>query len=70
MSNASFDLSELYDLCWAQQAGELSSEAAERLEHLVTSGDAACKYYISYVGLCANLEWMATYRAIPASVTL
>jgi hypothetical protein len=60
MSAAAFDTTELQELCWAQQAGELLPAEAARLEQLVTSNPEACDYYTRYLSLCAHLEWSAT----------
>ena len=60
MAGATIDMAELRELCWAEQAGELSPEAAARLEQLVTGSSAACNYYTHYVSFCAHLEWSAT----------
>jgi len=60
MSDVNNEFAELQELCWAQQVGELSPEAAPRLEELVLRGLDLCDYYISYIGLFAAIEWSAT----------
>jgi hypothetical protein len=62
MSDPACDMAELRELCWAQQADELSPEAAARLEQLVVGSPAACDYYVRYVGLCATVEWSTAFR--------
>ena len=57
MSQSAIDFAELQEMCWAQQMGDLSPEAAARLEQLVVGSAAACEYYIRYAGVCAYLEW-------------
>ena len=57
MAHSAIDFAELQEMCWAQQIGDLSPEAAARLEQLVVGSTEACEYYIRYAGVCAYLEW-------------
>jgi hypothetical protein len=58
----------IHDAVTAQAQGQLTPEAARRLEELVLADPEARRLYVRYVRETASLRWWATSHAGPADV--
>ncbi|NLE40188.1 MAG: FecR domain-containing protein, partial [Pirellulaceae bacterium] len=58
---------ELCDLIAALREGCITPEQQSRLEELVRHDEEACRVYVHYMHLCANLRWRMMHESPPPS---